>query len=336
MFVIEGGKLLIRIIPKYRIPQTKRIKTTYEHKKDLEKRDIFVEPIGLYMGLEVPMLYKYPCGHIKEMRPQTMKQSNKGRCLECFPNIPPKTHQLTTDEFRMQMKNISPNIQICGKYTRSDEPIKVKCMICDFVWSPIAHTLKQGHGCPNCRYINSRLTKEDFDERVGYWRYDFDIVDDYTTLTSYYTCKCKTCGYEWMAEGVNLISGKSGCTNCFTNSKGEKLIRNILNETNIQYIPQKKFDDLKGMGNRPLMFDFYFPDDNLLIEYQGIQHARPIGRFGGKDYFNTLQEHDRRKREYAEKHGIKLLEIWYYDFDRIEEILKNNLNLETVETDIGA
>jgi hypothetical protein len=43
--------------------------------------------------------------------------------------------------------------------------------------------------------------------------------------------------------------------------------------------------------------------------------------------FEYQQEHDKRKREYAEKHNIKLLEIWYWDFDNIETILKKELNI---------
>jgi len=37
------------------------------------------------------------------------------------------------------------------------------------------------------------------------------------------------------------------------------------------------------------------------------------------------QEHDRRKREYALYNNINLLEIWYWDFNRIEEILQTEL-----------
>ena len=37
--------------------------------------------------------------------------------------------------------------------------------------------------------------------------------------------------------------------------------------------------------------------------------------------FEYQQEHDRRKKEYAQKNNIKFLEIWYWDIDKIEEIL---------------
>ena len=43
--------------------------------------------------------------------------------------------------------------------------------------------------------------------------------------------------------------------------------------------------------------------------------------------FKKQQEHDKRKREYAEEHNIELLEIWYWDYDKIENILSQELNI---------
>jgi len=43
--------------------------------------------------------------------------------------------------------------------------------------------------------------------------------------------------------------------------------------------------------------------------------------------FTKQLKHDQLKRDYALKHNINLLEIWYYDFDNIEEILNKELNL---------
>ena len=96
---------------------------------------------------------------------------------------------------------------------------------------------------------------------------------------------------------------------------------------NIEFEFQKKFPELIGVNNGKLSYDFYLPQYNLLTEIQGIQHEKPIEIFGGEEQFKTQQEHDRRKREYAEKNGYKLLEIWYYDFDNIEEILNRELEV---------
>lgn len=107
-------------------------------------------------------------------------------------------------------------------------------------------------------------------------------------------------------------------------SKGEQRIINYLNNENIEYVFQKEFEDLLGVGNGLLSYDFYLPQYNLLIEYQGQFHD------GSTDYqteeqFEKQQEHDKRKREYAEKNNIKLLEIWYWDFDNIEKILNKRI-----------
>jgi very-short-patch-repair endonuclease len=83
---------------------------------------------------------------------------------------------------------------------------------------------------------------------------------------------------------------------------------------------------LVGVKNGNLSYDFYLPNHNLLIEYQGVQHEKPIdfegkGKKYAKQIFKKQQEHDKRKREYAIINSINLLEIWYWDFDNIEEIL---------------
>lgn len=76
----------------------------------------------------------------------------------------------------------------------------------------------------------------------------------------------------------------------------------------------------------------------MLIEFQGKQHKCAVEYFGGVEQYKKQQNHDKRKRQYAKKHNINLLEIWYYDIEKIEEILDeyfetlNNLKLESVET----
>ena len=108
-------------------------------------------------------------------------------------------------------------------------------------------------------------------------------------------------------------------------SKGERKIREILNTYNINFIPQKEFLGLVGTSEwKPLSYDFYIPSLNLLIEYQGQYHDG-TAKNQTKEQFLNQQEHDRRKKEYAKLHNIKLLEIWYWDFNNIEEILNKNV-----------
>jgi DNA-directed RNA polymerase subunit RPC12/RpoP len=112
---------------------------------------------------------------------------------------------------------------------------------------------------------------------------------------------------------------KEWCSYCAL-SNGERKIENWLRLNNIEFTYEKMFFGLIGINGGNLSYDFYLPNYNLLIEYQGEFHDNNV-RYK-KDYdFEKQKEHDKRKREYARLHGINLLEIWYYEFNDIEEIL---------------
>lgn len=112
-----------------------------------------------------------------------------------------------------------------------------------------------------------------------------------------------------------------GCPKCGFESKGETAIRNLLTKNNIKFIPEKKFRDCKNIGELP--FDFYLPIQNLLIEYDGIQHFRSIDFFGGKEGLDELRKNDEIKNNYAKENNIKLLRIKYVNLNKIEKILTN-------------
>ena len=67
--------------------------------------------------------------------------------------------------------------------------------------------------------------------------------------------------------------------------------------------------------------DFFLPGENLIIEYNGEQHYRSKSLWGGEKQFTKQQERDEALRKYCLASKIKLLEIPYTEFDRIEDIL---------------
>lgn len=139
---------------------------------------------------------------------------------------------------------------------------------------------------------------------------------------------CPECGIEFMRLISSITRSRNVLCDKCNSSIGEMTIYNLLTTLKINFIPQKEFDGLIGIRGGNLSYDFYLPDYNLLIEYQGEQHERFIKGMHGKiDVFHRQQEHDKRKREYAYENGYNLLEIWYYDFDNIEEILNKELNI---------
>lgn len=140
---------------------------------------------------------------------------------------------------------------------------------------------------------------------------------------------CENCGeeFERSLDSLNRYNHGIYCADC-NNSQLEEITKQLLQKYNIKYIPQKEYNNLLGLGNGNLSYDFYIPDYNLLIECQGEQHEHYCKGFHEtKKDFEKQLEHDRRKREYAKQHNIKLLEIWYYDIDKMKDILIEELNL---------
>jgi len=72
----------------------------------------------------------------------------------------------------------------------------------------------------------------------------------------------------------------------------------------------------------PLPFDFYLPDYNTCIEFNGKQHYEPIKYFGGIDYFKLINERDKIKSKYCNENNIRLIIIKYNE--NIINSLKNN------------
>lgn len=140
--------------------------------------------------------------------------------------------------------------------------------------------------------------------------------------------KCVNGHEDYETTANRITSYGVCCPKCISMSMGEQRIEKYLRLNNIPYIPQKRFDDLVGIGGRNLSYDFYLPNHSMCIEAQGGQHGSPVDFFGGQEQFEKQQEHDRRKKQYAIDHGIEFLEIWYYDFNNIETILNNKLKGE--------
>lgn len=275
-------------------------------------------------------------------------------CPKCNKSNP----KIDTVEYKKQLAKINKNINIVGEYNGNAKRIKCNCKECGYEWSPFASALKQGHGCPNCKSLNNRLSKEEFYVRVKINNPNFEILGEYETMSTpievkclkcgkviktlpnyliygknvckecykitllktdkcfkeelfsknpyivpiekykgvniKIKVKCSICGYVWKANPSNILNG-TGCPICNL-SHGEKEIQFILDKFNIKYEIQKQFIGLVGTRNKPLSYDFYLPEYNILIEYQGKQHEQPIKYFGAEAQFKIQQEHDRRKK----------------------------------------
>lgn len=109
-------------------------------------------------------------------------------------------------------------------------------------------------------------------------------------------------------------------------SKGEKRIAEYLDSQNIKYEREYKFKDCVSERGNPLRFDFYLPDYNLLLEYNGQHHFFPINKYRkAKIVHDITVKHDNIKKEYLKQKSIKLIEIDFKQYENIENILRSLL-----------
>lgn len=125
--------------------------------------------------------------------------------------------------------------------------------------------------------------------------------------------KCPKCGKIFRSNIGNIARGRKTSCGCDKqDSIGEYIISNILSNANIKYIQQYCFDDCKStVYNKKLPFDFYLPDYNCCIEYDGEQHSKPIKHFGGVQRFERQIINDNTKNVYCHEHNIVLIRFNY-------------------------
>jgi len=106
-------------------------------------------------------------------------------------------------------------------------------------------------------------------------------------------------------------------------SAGEKRVCDYLQRKTVKYEYQKRYDDCRNIN--PLPFDFYLPEYNTIIEFDGYQHYFEVKRF--KTSLKDTQKHDAIKNKYCQDNGINLLRIPYWELEdnTVEWTLDNEL-----------
>lgn len=188
--------------------------------------------------------------------------------------------------------------------------------------------LINGKGCPKCdidaKSERYRLSPDEVEMRVNSLGGKLLNKQDYINRSERnLIIECIYCGTPFITSLVLFTQhGGQMCSNCKDDeSIGERRIRRYLEENNILFEQEKWFDDCRDVN--PLPFDFYLPDYNMLIEFDGKQHYEQ-GHFTHSHLMYT-QAHDSIKNNYCRENNVNLLRIPYWDMNRIESILNDKL-----------
>lgn len=303
-------------------------KTKEEFSNELRVIQPYVSVIGQYIDSHTNIEMYCDIHNETFLQAPTNALSGKLGCPICAALRRGRSRRKSNDQFLQEVAVRHPNLIVNSEYISSEVKVNCTCRVCGHISDYYPVTLTHGSGgcfvCGN-RKISQALTMSE-DEFISMLKLVNDsifVIDGYTNASNHVNVRCAICDYEWSPVAKSLLQGV-GCPQC-ASSHGERIIRNYLNRYNVVYTPQKTFDNLIGLGNGLLSYDFYLPEYNLLIEYQGEYHDG-TAQIQTIEEFKKQQEHDKRKREYAKIHNFKMLEIWYWDFDNIEEILNNTLH----------
>ena len=212
-------------------------------------------------------------------------------------------HGTLYDYSKVQYVNdLTPVAIICKKHGEFNQP-------------PAIHL--SNHGCIKCsgryKYDNSEFIAKAI--AVHGDVYDYSRVN-YINAHTKITIICSLHG-EFNQIPNSHLSGK-GCKFC-TESRGEKAILEFLTLNKIKYIREKTFSGC--FSKKKLHFDFYLPEYNSCIEFDGEQHFKSVDFFGGEDGYNKRKLNDNIKNEYCFSNNIHLVRIPYDKIDDVEYII---------------
>lgn len=236
-----------------------------------------------------------------------------------------RSQSIHKDEFENPRYDYSKVVYINNK-------TKVK-IICNkhgiFEQKPESHT-NQKNGCPKCSRVAIPTTiefvekcKQIHKNEYGQPKYDYSKTV-YTNAFSKVAIICSNHG-EFLQVANYHLRG-NGCPTC-KDSKGEMKILSFLTQQKINKIRNKRFSDCKHKYELP--FDFYLPDHNICIEYDGEFHYN-LSKFRDNEIkLSNMQRNDKIKDKYCKDNNIYLIRIPYWNFDKIDDILKQELKTIT-------
>ena len=236
-------------------------------------------------------------------------------CPKCGELKCRKSKTKTIERFILQAREVhGDTYDYPGSYRGIQKKIKIMCPV-HGEFDQIALNHINGASCPSCAaqqraehltaHVDSVLAK--FKEVHGD-RYDYSRVD-YTGTKKHIEIICRRHG-SFLQRAADHMQG-CGCPRCHQ-SLGEVKVERWLEVNGVLFERQKKFSDC--VHKRPLPFDFYLTQSNILIEYDGEQHFVPV-KFSSwsskvqKEKFELIRIKDEIKTNYAKLKGVPLLRI---------------------------
>ena len=225
----------------------------------------------------------------------------------------------------LKIHNNKYNYSLVNKIKNGKVKVEIICPEHGIFKQSVSNHMNLKQGCPKCSGLGVT-----FREVIDRYKEEHNNKYDYSLLIPIKFNKVKwgkkmkiICPEHGIFKQLPSKHLYQGCPHCKCLSKGENKISKILNKNNINFIKEHSFEDCKNIKRLP--FDFYLPDGNICIEYDGIQHFRPVDFFGGEEYFKERQKIDDIKTKYCDDNNIYLIRIPYTEYGNIDFIIKEKI-----------
>lgn len=246
-----------------------------------------------------------------------------------------KTAELKVDlkhqEFLKRMQDtFGDKYTVLGKFYNVSTPVLIRHNECGYEWSPYpSHLFSDQSRCPQCSgkvpYTNESFNKILKEKYNG----EYELIGEIKRANLGATIRHNLCGRERKVIPSNFLDGRGFCTFCYENkSTGENAVNEFLVEKNVNFTTQYSFEDCKNLSRLRFDFVIFNKDSDLicLIEFDGVQHFKPIGYFGGEEGFLKQQEKDKIKNEYCKENNIPLLRIPHWEAENVSSIITDFLS----------
>ena len=294
---------------------------SFENFVVIKRSEDHIQPNGRH---RIRWLCKCNCGNEFITYSDFLNSKNripKG-CIECSNKSKGINHRI--DVVGKKYNNITI-LECLYEY----HPTKVKCLCdCGTEFISTLSDVITGHtkscGCLQRKRTSDSNTK-DWTDIVSSYGIKFLKQDHMNKKGQWmWSCKCGLCENEFVALPAKIMNGHITSCGCASMSSGERFIKSVLDEMEINFVQQYTFNDCKNIYSLP--FDFAIFDENnvllFLIEYDGQQHFQSIEWFGGEDSFIKTQERDNIKTTYCTNNNIPLLRLRY---DLSDDEIRNKI-----------